>query len=290
MTEPTSPMGAPDTTPQTPQEEEVVKQSVLARASLADEMTQAQYEAIVAESLAFIERRFTSMQALRDVTTLNINPFLMLAMAPAYNIYSPFEAAEYMQYGKMPHGDSTAFGKFVEDKIFPLFGVTRPPEKAMEPRLFSGIDGEITVEGQRYLTSWKSGPWTMNQAHANEMSGTFPQIHAQTGCPIALGIFYGTASQLNNKPALVRQHTGDYFHVLVGSELWEFVTGVKDAHMAVLSAIREAQGRFSIAHGGKTFHEHMIEARLSLSESFRQAFELTGADDDMWELIFKKAF
>lgn len=282
--------GEIDATPQSVADEQIVAASSLARRELLDEMPADRYEAIVEETLHLIERRFASMQKLRDVRALNINPFLMLAMAPAYNIYSPFEAAEYMQYAKMPHGDATAFGKFVEDRVFPLFGVGSPIEKQQQPNLYSAIDAEMTVDGVRYLTTWKSGPWTMNQAHANEMSASFPAIHQARREPIILGIFYGTHEQLNNKPALVRRNSGDYFHVLVGAELWEFVTGVRDAHMKVLDAIREAQARFAVAHGGKTFHEHMIQSRLALSDSFRASFELTGANEDMWEMIFRKAF
>jgi hypothetical protein len=276
---------------QTPADEQLVVESVLRRQELSDEMPPATYEAVVAESLAFIERRFASMQETRAVSEKNnLNPFLMLLMAPAYNVFSPFEVAEYLQNAKMPHGDATAFGKFVEDRIFPLFGVRTPPEKAVDGPLFSPIDAEITVDGSRYMTSWKSGPWTMNQSHANEMLGRFPPIHEQTGCEIILGIIYGTERQLNNKPALVRRGTGSYVHVLVGADLWEFVTGVRDAHMKVLEAIREAQGRFAVAHGGKTFYEHMIEARLALAESFRKEFELTGENEDMWNQLFERAF
>jgi hypothetical protein len=276
---------------QTPADVLLVTQSTLARKTLADDMPPETYEAVVTESLSFIERRFASMQETRVVSEKNnLNPFLMLLMAPAYNVFSPFEVAEYLQNAKMPHGDATAFGKFVETNIFPLFGVTSPLEKATDKEVYSPIDAEITVDGTRYLTSWKSGPWTMNQSHANEMLARFPNIHTQTGCDIVLGIIYGTEKQLNNKPALVRRGTGEYVHVLVGAELWEFVTGVRNAHMKILDAIREAQGRFAIAHGGKTFYEHMIEARLALAESFRKEFELTGESEDMWAQLFERAF
>lgn len=268
----------------------LVASSKLQRATLVETMPIDQYEAIVAQSFAFIERRFRSMQEMRRVENVNLNPFLMLLMAPAYNVYSPFEVAEYLQNAKMPHGDATAFGKFVEACIFPLFGVSSPPEKSRHRTLFSPIDAEITVGGNRYLTSWKAGPWTMNQAHAHEMNEKFPQIHLQSDCDIILGVTYGTVSQLNNKPAMVRRNTGAYFHVLVGKDLWEFVTGVRNAHLAVLDAIREAQSRFALTHGGKTFHEHMIEARLALAGSFRSEFELVGDSDDLWSQLFLKAF
>lgn len=270
-----------------------VERTVIARAQLSDVMPPAQFDAVVEVTRGLIDRRFASMQAIVDVSSrdVNINPFLMLAMAPAYNIFSPFEVAEYIQNSKMPHGDATAFGKFVEGKIFPIFGVDpNPPEKVAHPTLYSPIDAALTVEGVRYLATWKSGPWTMNQSHASEMIANFPQIHAETGSDVILGIFYGTPERLNNKPALVARGTGDYFHVMVGKDLWEFVTGVKDAHLTVLRAIRVAQAQFAEAHGGKTFYEHMIEARLKLAHSFRESFQLVGADDDMWEMVFKKAF
>lgn len=264
--------------------------NALRRQDLLAKMPQDQFDAVVEQTLLFIERRFNSLQGLVAVEQTNINPFLMLAMAPAYNIFSPFEAAEYLQNAKMPHGDATAFGKFVEDCLFPIFGVIPVDEKKTEKTLYSAIDGRLTVEGTPYLATWKSGPWTMNQSHANEMVRTFPEIHALTGDTIILGIFYGTPRQLNNKPAYVHQRTGGYFQVLIGSELWEFITGVRDAHMEVLRAIRKAQQQFAIAHGGKTFNEHMIETRLKLSEDFRETFGLTGGDDDMWEMLFRHAF
>lgn len=275
-----------------PKDVSVVEQTKLVRQTLLPTMPPEQFEQVITVTYDLLEARFTKMLTITDVAgkDVNLNPFLMLAMAPAYNIFSPFEAAEYVQNAKMPHGDATAFGKFVEGKIFPIFSVAEPPEKSASAQVFSSIDGELTVDGTRYLASWKSGPWTMNQSHAHEMSLNFPLIHEQTKLPIILGIFYGTVARLNNKPAMVTRATGDYFHVLVGKDLWEFVTGVKDAHLEVLKAIRKAQTRFAIAHGGKTFHEHMIESRLKLAESFRQAFDLVGEDDDMWELIFKKSF
>lgn len=262
----------------------------LTRNKLLDEMPQEQYEQVVAEALTFIENRFKALRKLVKVEQTNINPFLMLAMSSAYGIFSPLEAAEYLQNAKMPHGDATSFGKWVESKVFPIFGVTEVDEKKTDGTMYSAIDGALTVDGQNYLATWKSGPWTMNQAHATEMAGTFPRIYEVTKKPLLLGIFYGTLSQLNNKPAKVRRETGSYFHVLVGSELWEFVTGVKDAHLVVLKAIREAQAQFARAHGGKTFNEHMVEARLELSADFRTTFGLSGESDDMWESLFRHSF
>lgn len=270
----------------------------LRRQTLAEKMGPQDYEQVVEVTRALIERRFLSMQALNDVASnqVNINPFLMLAMAPAYNIFSPFEAAEYAQNAKMPHGDATAFGRFVEEKIFPIFGAIQPPEKMTRQvnptaaKLFSPIDGQIEANGTRYLATYKSGPWTMNQSHANEMIQNFPEIYEQTGCDIIIGITYGKKERLNNKPALVQRNTGNYVHILVGQDLWEFVTGVENAHLEIFNAIKEAQRRFAVEHGGKTFFEHLIETRLKLSESFRTAFQLDGTVDDMWEQIFKGSF
>lgn len=95
---------------------------------------------------------------------------------------------------------------------------------------------------------------------------------------------------MNNKPALVRAGTGPYVHTLVGKELWEFVTGVRDAHLEVFRAIRKAQAEFALDHGGKTIFEHLMEARLRLAQSFREAFGLVGAGEDMWEQIFEGSF
>lgn len=264
----------------------------LERLSLLDAMPEERFDEIVEETSLFLERRLKKARNLIDVTSsdVNLNPFLMLALAPAYNIFSPFEAAEYLQNSKLLHGDSTAFGKFIEDKILPPFDVSSPPEKKAHKDLFSPIDVEATVDGQRYLLSLKSGPWTMNQSHANEMVNRFPEIHEMTGATLVIGIVYGTRAKLNNKPAYVEKKTGDYTYTLVGREFWEFMTGVRDAHKEVFRAIRAAQGRFSERHGGQTFYEQMMEARLRLTASFRDAFELEGEEAEMWEKIFEGSF
>lgn len=259
---------------------------------LQEGMPDDHFKQIVEHTRALLEARLAKVNGMTDVASrdVNINPFLMLAMAPAYNIYSPFEAAEYAQMAKLPHGDFTSFGRFVEERIFPIFGAVQPPEKQTHATEFSSIDRELRVGPTRYLMTLKSGPWTMNQSHANEMIANFPKVHRRTGCDIIIGITYGRDDRVNNKPALVQANTGSYVHTLVGQDLWEFVTGVREAHLRVYDAIREAQREFALAHGGKTFYEHMIEARLQLSESFRRAFGLVGAEDDMWEQIFKNSF
>jgi hypothetical protein len=264
----------------------------LSRISLEKAMPADRFDEIVEETDRLLERRLKKARELIDAKSsdVNLNPFLMLALAPAYNIFSPFEAAEYLQNSKLHHGDATAFGKFIEDKILPPFGVVTPPEKKKLPELYSPIDVETTVDGARYLFSLKSGPWTMNQSHANEMIASFPRIHEQTGHPLVIGIVYGTRARLNNKPQLVERSTGDYTHTLVGHEFWEFMTGVKDAHKEIFRAIRAAQGRFADRHGGKTFYEQMIEARLALAASFREAFDLEGEEAEMWEKIFEGSF
>lgn len=264
----------------------------LRRRDLEELMPSDKFEGIVEETDQLLERRLKKARELIDARSpdVNINPFLMLALAPAYNIFSPFEAAEYIQNSKLHHGDATAFGKFIEDKILPPFGVIKPAEKSAEPDLYSPIDVETTVEGSRYFLSLKSGPWTMNQSHANEMIASFPKIHEQTGHDIVIGIVYGVRERLNNKPALVERSTGPYAHTLIGHEFWEFITGVRNAHKEIFRAIRTAQARFAERHGGKTFFEQMIEARLALAASFRDAFELEGEEAEMWEKIFEGAF
>lgn len=266
--------------------------TALIRHELLEEMPEERFEEIVEETDQLLERRLKKAKQLVDAKSsdVNLNPFLMLALAPAYNIFSPFEAAEHLQHTKLHQGDATAFGKFIEDKILPPFGIECPPEKKLDSSLYSPIDVEITVEGTRYLVSLKSGPWTMNQAHAQEMIQKFPQIHEATGNDLIIGIVYGTRSRLNNKPGWVERETGSYTHTLVGHEFWEFMTGVRDAHKEIFRAIKAAQGQFSARHGGKTFYEQLIEARLALAASIRDAFQLEGEETEMWEKIFEGSF
>ncbi|HET7507659.1 MAG TPA: PmeII family type II restriction endonuclease [Solirubrobacterales bacterium] len=265
---------------------------VLRRRSLKKKMPVATFNEIVNETEALLERRLAKVQELVDAESsdVNLNPFLMLMLAPAYNIFSPFEAAEHVQNAKLHQGDATAFGKFVETKILPHFGAAGPFEKKSEKSLFSPIDLETEVEGKRYLVSLKAGPRTMNKAHANEMVDKFPGIHERTGAAIIIGIVYGKRGRLNNKPKEVEAGTGDYTHTLVGREFWEFMTGVRNAHEEIFRAIKAAQARFSSKHEGQTFYEQMIQARLQLAGSIREAFKLEGEETEMWEKIFEGSF
>jgi hypothetical protein len=255
------------------------------------------YDRLVVETKSLLERRFDALaERFDDIADTNFNPFLLLITAPVYNLYSPFEVAERLQLGKAFHGDDTAFGRFGEEKLLPLFGVTACSEKvkAVQEKLggqWEPIDRELSVEGRRYLITVKSGPWTMNQSHANAMIDKLPAIHKQTGCPVILGIMYGKYENLNNKPALVETNLGNppWFDYLVGRDFWEFVSGVKDIHLEVFRAIRQAQKEFGEAHKDETFHEKLVANRLKIAASLRRAFNVK-EEEDFWQTLFNQMF
>lgn len=86
--------------------------SVIARKEpLSERFPEEWTEAITSEALDFIERRFDKMQSQTTVSDYQLNVFLLLMMAPAYNIHSPYDLAGHIQTGPMAHGDSTAFGR-----------------------------------------------------------------------------------------------------------------------------------------------------------------------------------
>lgn len=267
------------------------------RKKLAAKLDERIFEKLVIETKALLERRFEALaEGFDDIADTNFNPFLLLITSPVYNLFSPFEIAERLQLGKAFHGDDTAFGRFGEEKLLPLFGVAECSEKvkAIQDRLggpWEPIDRELMVEGRRYLISVKSGPWTMNQSHANAMVDKLPAIHKQTQCPIVLGIMYGRYENLNNKPALVETSLGspEWFDYLVGRDFWEFISGVKDIHKEVFRAIRQAQKEFGEAHKDETFHEKLVGNRLKIASSLRKAFNVK-EEEDFWETLFSHMF
>ena len=263
------------------------------------------------ETYEFLKRRFQQLAVdFNDIAQTNFNPFLLLITAPVYNIYSPFEVAERLQFAKAFHGDDTAFGKVAEAKFLPALGATDPIEKrkssqaqrrlmTVEQRAqedarlkrWSSIDLEATVEGSRYLMSIKAGPWTMNQAHQSEMSDNFRQLHEETGAKVIIGITYGRYKNLNNKPDLVDRNLNrpDWFDFLVGKDFWEFVSGVKDVHKELFRSIRRAQKRFSDEHSDETFSERLVGNRLKIAASLRKQFSVRD-DDDFWGTLFNAMF
>lgn len=262
------------------------------RKHLVDGLAEGIHEKIVLETDALLERRFVRLaEEFNTIEQTNFNPFLLLITAPVYNIFSPFEVAERLQLAKAFHGDDTAFGRFGEEKILPLFGATMPQEKVKGKAAWEPIDREILIEGERYLMSIKAGPWTMNQSHAHAMVDKFPAIHEETGCKIMIGMLYGRYIDLNNKPALVENGLGnpDWFEYLMGRDFWEFVSGVKNVHIHIFRAIREAQAQFALRHREETFHERLIRNRLDIAASLRKKFNLD-KEDDFWETLFNNTF
>jgi hypothetical protein len=175
------------------------------RQELTKEIPEKAFDELVKETEDFLKRRFNKLAIqFDDISKTNFNPFLLLTTSPVYNLFSPFEVAERLQLSKAFHGDDTAFGRMAEERYLKIFGAKTPSEKAKNKTVWTPIDVEMTIENQRYLMSIKSGPWTMNQEHANAMILNFPKIHDDTNARIIIGITYGKYQQLNNKPALER--------------------------------------------------------------------------------------
>lgn len=268
-----------------------------ARTTLQQKLPTKIFDSLVVETRSLLERRYQALaEGFEDIEDTNFNPFLLLITAPVYNLFSPFEVAERLQLGKAFHGDDTAFGRFGEEKLLPLFGVCECSEKVKAAQARMGgpwepIDRELVVEGKRFLITVKSGPWTMNQGHANAMIEKLPEIHRQTGCPVVLGIMYGRYSNLNNKPGLVEAKLGSpsWFDFLVGRDFWEFVSGVKEVHREIFRAIRQAQKEFGEAHRDETFHEKLVANRLKIAASLRKEFNVQ-EEEDFWETLFQRMF
>lgn len=266
------------------------------RTALQSKLTEGLAKKFEEETFEFLARRFKTLaEDFDDISKTNFNPFLLLITAPVYNIFSPFEVAERLQFAKAFHGDDTAFGRMAEEKFLNIIGATPPPEKkskdADERRLWSPIDLQAEIEGKRFLMSIKAGPWTMNQTHASEMIANFRKLHESTGANIIIGITYGRYKNLNNKPALVARELGnpDWYDFLVGKDFWEFVSGVEGVHKEIFAAIREAQRRFAKEHSDETFSERLVGNRLKIASSLRKSFNVQ-VDDDFWGTLFNSMF
>jgi hypothetical protein len=266
------------------------------RTELADALHAGAADQFIEETYQFLNRRFQTLAVdFNDIAKTNFNPFLLLITAPVYNIYSPFEVAERLQFAKAFHGDDTAFGRMAEERFLKVLGAVQPEIKktgtAAQKTRWSPIDLEATIDGQRYLMSIKAGPWTMNQSHAAEMIRHFRELRDETGANIIIGITYGRYKNLNNKPLVVQRGLNNpaWFDYLVGKDFWEFVSGVKDVHKEIFKSIRIAQKRFATEHSDETFNELLIANRLKIASSLRRQFRVT-ADDDFWGTLFNRMF
>lgn len=264
------------------------------RSKLVRGVPRSTMDQLVQETEDFLERRYNKLaKYFDDISKTNFNPFLVLITSPIYNIFSPLEVAERLQLAKAFHGDDTAFGRMVEEKYLPVFGASVPAEKKENKKklAWTPIDIQIEVEGRRFLISVKSGPWTMNQEHANAMVNKFPNIHQESNANILIGITYGRYEHLNNKPMVVENGLGspEWFDYLVGRDFWEFVSGISNVHVEIFRAIRTAQKKFLDRHKDETFHEKILSNRIKIAASLRKKFDVE-TDKDFWETLFRNAF
>lgn len=291
------------------------------RVTLTEEVPAEVRTQLATAVLGLLNSRYADYTKEGKYTTIegyDIHPFLLLALAPMYNVNSPYEVAQHVQISKSSHGDATAWGRFIEERVLRHFGWRTPAEKKDTTIIpdttmrrsvaWENIDQEHELDikdclsgaihrNRRILLSLKSGPATIKQGDKTGMAHQFPVAYRDAGANplVVLGVTYGRYERSNKKPdgIIADLNAPTWFDYMAGKDFWEFATGIRDFHIKVFSVIREAQRAFAAAHKDETFFEELVKARLKIASTFREQF-LAGAElregEDFWDALFKSAF
>lgn len=175
---------------------------------------------------------------------LNVNPFLMRALADFHQIKDQLSLAQYLLTTHLAAGHSTSFGLMIDKQVLPqVFGTKRLDSSCRDippynKEIFDDIDHLIQRKDGEYLLSLKAGAWTIQHGQAMGLYRHFLALGEQgyKSQGIVVGVFYGHKGLLTNKYRIVkgenvRHQTEmqklDYVDVKAGTAFWSWLNDDK---------------------------------------------------------------
>lgn len=158
---------------------------------------------------------------------INMNPFLIRVL----NLKTPDEVIRFNVYQAVTRSIVTSMGMSLEYMIGSS-GTARMGERG---------EWYDVVKEAGDLTYWiqvKSGPNNVNRDQIERFNTKFDDTESKKGNFARLGITYGKRDLNTVSLGLVRKYMKDWEkRLLVGRELWDFVSDEKDYHLQVLNWI-----------------------------------------------------
>jgi Type II restriction endonuclease EcoO109I len=182
----------------------------------------------------FLRSQIEHLESL-SLASLDINPFL----AKVLDLKTPKQVLEFNLYQNVTRSIVTSWGMTVE-KILIHCGA-QPYAKTKGGRSGRNLDISVLRDGKPYLMQIKSGPNTMNIDMIQSLNEVI--INFKTEKPevkVLLGMTYGRKEMISGQI----RGTLDFFEdsILIGRDLWDFVSGRKDYHQKVFSLLDKASG------------------------------------------------
>jgi len=210
---------------------------------------------------AFLKRQITNIHSL-TLEALTPNPFLIRAL----NLHDYKEALEFVTVSRISRSIVTSFGFFFED----LLTVSGAVKEA------KGFDIRKTVGEVVYLIQVKSGTNDINKDQITHWKDLIQKAEKKEGVKGYIGMPYGTRESSTVSINLLKQYYPDGFknNTLIGTELWEFISGIDNFHEIILEELRNAALKVM---GSSTIMDNIREKINNLINEFEKIY---GANDD----------
>lgn len=240
--------------------------------------------------------------------SMAVNPFMAPLLMSLGGMFDFDELAEYLVGGHSLQGNSTGFGKLVDEKILPRVFETTKLDRAFrqsthpyELSQYDEIDHIVSHGDRKALLSLKAGRWTIQLTMAVQLNHSFAHIQKDLKNgeldvdEIVVGVFYGDAEGLTDKYRIIRGiNTGathdvedltDLVRVVTGYEFWAWLNFDElSTQTWVMDGILEGRARAE-----KTFPD-LRELGLKYRERFVDTYaEFVNAEGEIhWHGILKK--
>jgi hypothetical protein len=184
--------------------------------------------------IAVISRKFAMRQVemirAMSMEALAVNPLLVKAL----NIHTPQELVSFHVEMAATRSIVTSMGFYLEQLVW---ASSDSIEKA--PR-DSNWDFKLTRGGCDHWLQIKSGPNDMDKDQISHWAKKIEE-KISAGEKAYIGVTYGKKSSATVSLGLLKQYLPDWeMRVLVGKELWQFVSGDADHHKRLCSILRQA--------------------------------------------------
>jgi hypothetical protein len=165
-----------------------------------------------------------------NLKTLSINPLLIKAL----NIHTPFELVSLHVEMAATRSIVTSMGFYLEQLVW---ASSETIEKA--PRE-SNWDFKLKRGGRNHWLQIKSGTNDMDKDQISHWAKKIEEKIAE-GDKAYIGIAYGNKSDATVSLGLLKKYLPDWeMHVLVGKELWQFVSCDPKHHTRLCVILRQA--------------------------------------------------
>ena len=195
-----------------------------------------------------------------DLEKLNMNPFLIRAL----NMKTPQEIIRFNMYQTVTRSIVTTMGMSLE------YMVGSSGARMGERGEWYDVIKEIG--NATYWIQVKSGPNNVNKDQIDKFNERFDKTETEANNFARLGITYGKRDSKTISMGLVKKYMKNWEErILVGRELWDFVSEEENYHLKVLGWIDDTSSQ--ILHN-RSIAQEIDKAILQITAAFEKKYGL----------------